>query len=103
MSDPTRPQLQAAPQAPTLSDRILRAPAGLWRKIKTALNVPTRDAAVQMAAQDQSIAARVEAILAEGEDTVLGRKTPDSVLGAKPKVRRPAADVLYGGGGGVSI
>lgn len=94
MSDP-----YAQPATPTLADRILQTPDKLWRKIKTAVNAPTREAAAQLATQDQTVASRIESILGDAE-TVLTKKRPQqaSMLGRQPAAKPSAADTLYGKG-----
>jgi hypothetical protein len=96
MSDPALP---TTPTTPTLADRILKAPDKLWSKIKAVVNVPTREAAAQIATQDQTVASRIEAILSDEESVLTRRREGEpSVLGRKPAAKQSPADILYGGG-----
>ena len=62
-------------QAPSLSDQILAAPEPLWKKLRPALGVATREEAAQLVMRDEKAAAVAISILnpvvAEEQGSVL--------------------------------
>jgi len=61
-------------QAPSLSDQILAAPELLWKKLRPALGVATREEAAQLVMRDEKAAAVAISILnpvAEEQGSVL--------------------------------
>ena len=50
-------------QAPSLSDQILSAPEPMWKKLRPALGVATREEAAQLVMRDEKAAALAISIL----------------------------------------
>ena len=77
-------------QAPSLSDQILAAPEPLWKKLRPALGVATREEAAQLVMRDEKAAAVAISILnpaAEEQGSVLTQ--PSSVLTARLPAMKP--------------
>lgn len=72
-------------QTPSLSDQILTAPASVWKKLKSALKVGTREEAAQLVASNEQAALIAVGILApvgEEQGSVLtgAANRPSSLL-----------------------
>jgi len=77
-------------QAPSLSDQILAAPELLWKKLRPALGVATREEAAQLVMRDEKAAAVAISILnpvAEEQGSVLTQ--PSSVLTSRTPAAAP--------------
>lgn len=104
MSDPTT---QATSQTqPSVGELISRASEKVWRRLREALGVPTREAAVQLVAQDNQAAETARTILETTPESLLGKdRKPSgkSILGGVAN-KVPTAQLLYGPkGGGISL
>lgn len=104
MSDPTGQATQ--PQPKNIGQLITEAPDKLWKRVRDALKVQTREQAVQLVAQDQAAEATARMILETAEEDILTRRrapTAGSLL-TRNTQRRPPAQVLYGPpGGGITL
>ena len=93
MSDPT-----AQTQTPDLPQQIASAPGNIWKRLRDALKVKTREQAVQLVGQDEGAAETARMILATATDDILTRKSQ-----AGRAAPRAPEDTLYGGRGGLAI
>ena len=102
-----------APAAPrqqqegSIAQQILNAPEEVWGRISAALQVDSREQAVQLVEADQQAAAKVMAILgAAAQDTVATTPAPEAsptLATGGPVTKPPAADRIYPQGGGVKF
>jgi hypothetical protein len=80
-------------QAPSLSDQILAAPEPMWKKLRPALGVATREEAAQLVMRDEKAAAVAISILnpvvAEEQGSVLTQPRESSVLTARTPAAAP--------------
>ena len=86
--------------ATDITDQILNAPEELWRRLRAALNVDTREEAVQVVSTDERAAELARSILggvtAEEPGVLTKRATPAaSFLTQGARAPSSAADVLY--------
>ena len=103
MSDPTL-QTQTQPQQQDIGQQIASAPEKIWKRIRDALKVQTRQQAVQLVGQDQAAAEAARTILATSTEDILTRRqtTAPTLLAASRK--RAPSEVMYGkGAGGLTI
>lgn len=101
MSDPTAQQ-----QTPDIGQQITSAPEKLWKRLQAALKVQTREQAVQLVGTDQAAAEAARTILSSASEDILTRKRqPEAAMLTAKRQGTPRApqDVLYGGGGGLTI
>jgi len=83
-------------QAPSLSDQILSAPEPMWKKLRPALGVATREEAAQLVMRDEKAAALAISILspAVAEGSVLtesaGRASPSVLTSSATTPSAPA-------------
>lgn len=104
MSDPTTQPTQSQPQ--NIGQLIAGAPDKIWKRVRDALKVQTREQAIQLVGQDQEAAAAARVILETAQEDLLTRqRTPaGGSLLTRSMQRRPAAQVLYGPpGGGITL
>jgi hypothetical protein len=82
-------------QAPSLFDQILAAPEPVWKKLRPALGVATREEAAQLVMRDEKAAAVAISILnpvvAEEQGSVLTQPRASSVLTARTPAAAPAS------------
>jgi len=104
MSDPTTqlPQTQQQPQ--DIGQQIASAPDKVWKRLRDALKVQTRQQAVQLVAQDQAAAEAARTILATSVQDILTRRQSAQPSLLTPPLKRSPADTMYGkGAGGLTI
>jgi len=91
--------MPAESTAPTtdLATQILQAPDELWQRLRSALNVKTRDEAVQVVNTNERAAELARSILGGGtEESVLTRPTaPLSSFLTQEAPQRNAAETVY--------
>lgn len=79
-------------QAPSLSEQILAAPEPMWKKLRPALGVATREEAAQLVMRDEKAAAVAVSILSpvtEEQGSVLTQPRASSVLTTRLPAEKP--------------
>lgn len=91
MSDP-------ASSTDDITQQIMQSPDRVWKRLRDALKVQTREEAVRLVGSDDRAAETARTILASSSETVLTRPTEEarSLLGQAAAPRKPAEEVLYG-------
>lgn len=81
-------------RAPSLSDQILAAPEPMWKKLRPALGVATREEAAQLVMRDEKAAAVAISILnpvVEEQGSVLTQPRASSVLTTRLPAAKPGS------------
>ena len=100
MSDPTLPIDQ------DLGQLVMQAPEPVWRKIRKALSVESREEAAALVQADPKAQEVVLEILGGGGDTMLtdrrggGGKAPGSLVTDGAPAAAPLSERMYGGSSG---
>lgn len=91
MSDP-------ASSTDDITQQIMQSTDRIWKRLRDALKVQTREEAVRLVGSDERAAETARIILAASSETVLTRPVEEgqSLLGKAAAPRKPAGEVLYG-------
>ena len=94
LTEPTQPT-----QMPGLPQLIMEVAEPVWKKIGAALQVKTRQEAVQLVQADEQAAAVVTQIIQSSSALTRGAKAPSPSALTAPSAQAPFGERLYGGGG----
>ena len=92
MSDPVLPNTE------DVGALVLQAPEAIWKKIKKALAVQTREQASSLVQADDKARELVMSLLSGSDETLLTRSgtRAESFITSSPKPRVPLAEQMYG-------
>ncbi len=92
MADPT------LPVEDDVGALVLQAPEDVWKKIKKALNVQTREQAASLVQADDKARQLLLSLLSGGTDTVVTKpgRREQSFVSTTSKARPPLSEQMYG-------